>query len=259
MSVGTSPVAVGAPVDRIEGRLKVTGQARYAYETPVEGVAYAAVVQATIAKGTIRDVHAEQALAQPGVLAVLWEGNAPRVANRDEWDLAVLQTREVAYRGQIVAAVVAETFEAASDAAALVHVDYDAAAHDVVLRADHPGLYKPDKVNPAYETDTVQGDPDAALASAAVVHDATYATPAYHNNPMEPHAALAIWDGGISRSTTPTRGRRWPISSSRRSSGWRPSGCASSPSTSAAASAPRACRAPPPCSRRSPRRPWSAR
>jgi xanthine dehydrogenase YagR molybdenum-binding subunit len=130
--------AVGASVDRIEGRLKVTGQARYAYEVPVEGVAYAAVVQSTIAKGTIRDVDASEALAVPGVLAVLREGNAPPVADRDEWDLAVLQTRDVAYRGQIVAAVVADSFEAARDAARLVRVAYDAAEHDVVLRADHP-------------------------------------------------------------------------------------------------------------------------
>ena len=188
--------AVGAPVDRIEGRLKVTGEARYAYETQVDGVAYAAIVGSTIAKGTIRDVHAEEALAVPGVLAVLWEGNAPRVANDDEFDLAVLQTRRVAYRGQIVATVVADSFEAAREAARLVRVDYDAEQHDVVLREDDPRLYAPDKVNPAYETDTQQGDPDAALEDAEVVHAATYATPAYHNNPMEPHAALAVWDGG---------------------------------------------------------------
>ena len=186
---------VGAPVDRIEGRLKVTGEARYAYETQVEGVAYAAIVGSTIAKGTIRDVHAEEALAVPGVLAVLWEGNAPRVADDAEFDLAVLQTRTVAYRGQIVATVVADSFEAAREAARLVRVDLDAEQHDVVLREDDPKLYAPDKVNPAYETDTQQGDPDTALEDSQVVHAATYATPAYHNNPMEPHAALAVWDG----------------------------------------------------------------
>jgi xanthine dehydrogenase YagR molybdenum-binding subunit len=188
--------AVGAPVDRVEGREKVTGRARYAYEIPVEGVAYCSVVQAAVAKGRVRDVDASEALALPGVLAVLWEGNAPRVADESERDLAVLQSREVAYRGQIVAAVVAESFEVARDAAARVRVDCEAAEHDVVLREDHPGLYAPEKVNPAYETDTQQGDPDAGVAGAAVVHDATYATPAYHNNPMEPHAALAYWTDG---------------------------------------------------------------
>ena len=196
MTTVTPARAVGAPIDRIEGHEKVTGRARYAYEIPVEGVAYAAVVQSTIARGHIRDVDAGAALAQQGVLAVLWEANAPSVADREEWELAVLQTREVAYRGQIVAAVVAETLEVAREAAGLVRVAYDAEEHDVVLREAHPKLYAPDHVNPAYETDTEQGDPDAALAEAAVVHDATYETPAYHNNPMEPHAALAVWDGG---------------------------------------------------------------
>jgi xanthine dehydrogenase YagR molybdenum-binding subunit len=188
--------AVGAPVERLEGREKVTGEARYAYEIPIEGVAYAAVVPSTIAKGRIAAVDGSEALAMRGVIAVLWADNAPPVADHGDWELAVLQTREVAYRGQIVAAVVAETFEQASEGARRVRVEYERAEHDVVLREDHPGLYAPDKVNPAYETDTQQGDPDAELAAAEVVHDGTYVTPAYHNNPMEPHAALAIWDGG---------------------------------------------------------------
>ena len=196
MTVATQR-AVGVPLERVEGREKVTGQARYAYEIPAEGVAHAAVVGSTIAKGRILDVDAGEALALPGVLAVLWEDNAPPVAeDHGDRELAVLQSREVAYRGQIVAAVVAETIELARHGASLVRVTYAPAEHDVELREGHPRLYKPDKVNPAYETDTEQGEPDAALAAAEVVHDATYRTPTYHNNPMEPHAALAWWDGG---------------------------------------------------------------
>jgi xanthine dehydrogenase YagR molybdenum-binding subunit len=189
--------AVGAPVARIEGHDKVTGQARYAYEIPVEGVLHVAIVPSTIAKGRIVDVDAGAALELPGVHAVLWEDNAPPVApDHGDWELAVLQTRDVAYRGQIVAAVVAETLEVANHAASLVRVTYEQHDHDVVLREDHPALYAPDKVNPAYETDTQQGDPDGDLAAADTVHDGTYRTPTFHNNPMEPHAALALWDGG---------------------------------------------------------------
>jgi xanthine dehydrogenase YagR molybdenum-binding subunit len=189
--------AVGAPIERLEAREKVTGRARYAYEIPVEGVAYAAVVPSTIAKGRIAGVDASEALALRGVLAVLWEDNAPPVSpDHGDWELAVLQTRDVAYRGQIVAAVVAESFELATQAARLVRVSYERAEHDVVLREDHPRLYAPEKVNPAYATDTEQGDPDAALHGAAVLHDATYRTPTFHNNAMEPHAALAFWTDG---------------------------------------------------------------
>jgi xanthine dehydrogenase YagR molybdenum-binding subunit len=89
---------------------------------------------------------------------------------------------------------VAETSEIARHAAALVEVQYSAEPHDVELRADRADLYKPDVVNAGYQTDTFSGDVEAALSQAAVLHDATYITPAYHNNPMEPHTTVARWD-----------------------------------------------------------------
>ncbi|MDQ6696543.1 MAG: xanthine dehydrogenase family protein molybdopterin-binding subunit, partial [Actinomycetota bacterium] len=110
-------------------------------------------------------------------------------------ELAVFQSRTIAYHGQIVAAVVATTFEAAQEAAERVVVDYTALDHDVVLSVDHPGLYKPDKVNPNYDTDSAVGDFDAAFAAAPVKIDRFYETPTEHNNPMEPHATIATWDG----------------------------------------------------------------
>jgi xanthine dehydrogenase YagR molybdenum-binding subunit len=188
--------AVGAAMTRVEGREKVTGRAQYAFEHHLEGMAYAWIVQATVAKGAVRSVDADAALAVPGALAVLWHENAPRVASDDERELAVLQTPEVAYRGQIVAVAIADSLEAAREAADAVSVDYDAEPHDVVLTADHPKLYKPDRVNPTYETDTELGDVDAALASSAFAVDATYTTPAQNNNPMEPHATVAAWRDG---------------------------------------------------------------
>jgi xanthine dehydrogenase YagR molybdenum-binding subunit len=97
--------------------------------------------------------------------------------------------------------VVAATAETAREAAELVEISYDEHDHDVVLRADHPELYAPEKVNPAFATDTEDGDVEAGLASAAAVVDATYTTPAYHNNPMEPHTTVARWDPGEARLT----------------------------------------------------------
>ena len=126
-------------------------------------------------------------------MTVLHHGNAPRLPASGE--LAVLQSADVAYRGQIVAAVVADELETAQRAAGLVRVGYHALEHDVILRADHPGLYAPERVNPNFATDTAEGDVEAALAGAAVVVDRTYTTPAEHNNAMEPHATVAIWDG----------------------------------------------------------------
>ncbi len=180
---------------RVDGPDKVTGRARYAFERPVDGAAYVWAVPSAIAKGTVRSVDASAALALPGVLAVLTPDNAPRLPGTDDPELALFQSRAVAYRGQFVAAVVAETLETARDAAGRVEIAYQREPHDVILTADHPGLYKPDHVNPRYETDTEAGDFDGAFAAAAVRVDATYRTPAEHNHPMEPHATVAAWHG----------------------------------------------------------------
>jgi xanthine dehydrogenase YagR molybdenum-binding subunit len=193
---GTLTRAVGAPVARLEGREKVTGEARYAYEHEVEGVTYGWIVQARVAKGSVRSVDAARALEVPGVLNVFWHGNAPALERVPDGELAVLQSSDIAYRGQIVAVVVAETLEAAREAAGLVTVEEEAEDHDVLLRRDHPRLYRPEKVNPSFPTDTEHGDADAGLAEAAVVSDRVYTTPAFHNNPMEPHATVALWEGG---------------------------------------------------------------
>ncbi len=183
------------PATRIDGPDKVTGRARYAFEHRVSGAAYVWPIQSTIAKGQILNVDASAALALPGVLAVLTPDNAPRLAG-DDPELALFQSRAVAYRGQLIAAVVAATLETARAAAGLVRVGYEQAGHDVTLTPDHPGLYKPDHVNPNFATDTEAGDPDGALAAAPVCIDRTYRTPGEHNNPMEPHATIASWDGG---------------------------------------------------------------
>ncbi|HEX6553199.1 MAG TPA: xanthine dehydrogenase family protein molybdopterin-binding subunit [Ktedonobacteraceae bacterium] len=190
--------AIGAPLDRIDGPKKVTGTATYAYEHQVADVTYVFPVQSTIAKGRVVSIDASAARALPGVIAVLSHENAPPLVSLDDADLAVFQSTAVAYYGQFVAAVVAETIEIARQAAGLVVVCYEEQPHDVELRADHAGLYKPTRVNPNQETDTASGDVEAALAGASFSLDHTYTTPTYHNNPLEPHATLAIYnDDGV--------------------------------------------------------------
>jgi xanthine dehydrogenase YagR molybdenum-binding subunit len=121
--------------------------------------------------------------------------NAPRLHQVDDEELALFQSRRVAYRGQIVAAVVADSYETARQGERLVRIDYTEEPHDAELRLDHPRLYRPARINPNFETDTEQGDCDQALAAAEVTVDRTYQTAAVHNHPMEPHATLAVWDG----------------------------------------------------------------
>ncbi len=183
----------GVPLNRLDGVQKVTGAAKYAYEYPVEGVTYVFPVQSTIAKGRVVSIDASAAQALTGVIAVLWHENAPRLAPLDDAELAVFQSDAVAYYGQIVAAVVAETSEIARQAASLVGVRYEEQLHDVVLHADRSDLYTPPQLNGGFQTDTAQGDLEAALASAPISLDHTYTTPPEHDNPLEPHATLAIW------------------------------------------------------------------
>ncbi len=203
--MSTATHTLGSPVERIEGREKVAGEALYAAEHDPEGVVHAVIVQAAIAKGAVASVDAGEALRLPGVLGVVCAENAPELPGA-EGELAVLQSPRVAYRGQIVAAVIAETLETGRYAAQLIRVVYEAAPHDVELRADHPRLYKPDKVNPNFPTDTAEGDVDAALGGAEITVDETYTTPAQHNNPMEPHATVAVWEGGGLRLYDSTQG-----------------------------------------------------
>ncbi len=195
MSLTASRI-LGAPVDRIEGREKVTGQAKYAYEYAAEEVCYAAIVQSTEARGRIRSLDASVALSLSGVIDVLWAENAPKLEEVDDPELEILQQPEFAYRGQIIGAVIAESYETARQAERLIKADYDTEPHDTVLRADHPELYTPEKVNPSFPAETADGDFDAAYADSEVTIDCTYTTPTEHNNPMEPHATLAVWEEG---------------------------------------------------------------
>src|SRR5258708_36596531 len=190
--------AIAPPMDRIDGPKKVAGTGPYAYEHPVEGVTYVFPVQSTIARGRIVSIDASTARALPGVVTVLSYENAPRLASLDDAELAVFQSAAIAYYGQFVAAVVAETPEIARQAASLIVIRYEEQPHDVELRADRADLYKPQKANPSYETDTLSADVEAALVQASVSLDHTYTTPAYHNNPLEPHSTAAAWsDDGV--------------------------------------------------------------
>ena len=190
-----TPDAIGAPMARTEGPDKVTGRARYSAEHELDGLTYGWIVASSVAAGTITGIDDTDALAVPGVMAVITHQNAETLHEGSDTELQVLQSRAVSYRGQIVALVVATTLEAAREGAAALRVDYDERDHDVVLRTDDPDLYAPEQVNAGFATDSSVGDLEAALAEADVVLDQTYSTPALHNNPMEPHATTARWDG----------------------------------------------------------------
>ena len=188
--------AIGAPLDRIDGPQKVTGTAPYAYEHHVVNPLYLYPLHSAVARGRVEQIDASAAEALHGVIAVISHQNAPQLADTRDPELAILQSDEVAFRGQYIGAVVAETYEIARHAANLVEISYDEQPHDAAFGPDRDDLYTPEQLNAGFPTDTEEGDVDAAFSAAAVTLDETYATPPEHNNPMEPHTTVAVWKDG---------------------------------------------------------------
>ena len=211
MSIETR--ATGAPRNRLDGPEKVKGTARYAFEQSVGGSvdnpAYLHALQATIANGRITGMDASAALAEPGVIEVLTHENAMKLDSAEDRELAILQSGEVGFRGEFIGGVIAETPEVARYAASLVEVTYEERGHEAEFRSDRDDLYTPEQLNAGFETDTSQGDVDGGLSSAAVTLDATYTTPYEHNNPLEPHATIALWREDELTLYESTQGVHW--------------------------------------------------
>jgi xanthine dehydrogenase YagR molybdenum-binding subunit len=186
---------VGKPLDRVDGRLKVTGGARYAYEMQQDNVLYGFVVEASIGKGTIQSIDTRAAEKAPGVALILTHHNAPAQGTGNHREAhPVLTGPQVTRYGQPVAFVVAESFEEARAAAYLVDVKYDRSRGKYALGANLNEARVPTP-NDAPAADSAVGDFAHAFAGAPVQLDVTYTTPLQSHAMMEPHATLAMWEG----------------------------------------------------------------
>ena len=189
----------GRPATRIDGPAKVTGAARYASDEPVPNPAYAVLVTSTIARGRVAALHLEAARAVRGVQDILTHDNvgaeAKPPAQMDGGSTTTtLETDQVWHDGQIIAVVVADTFEAASEAASLIRVDY--AAEPPSATFDSPGATtEPAKEQGKPKEGPKAGDAEAAYAAAPVKIDARYSTPTQHHNPIELFTTTCVWDG----------------------------------------------------------------
>ena len=184
---------VGKPINRIDGPLKTTGRALYAYERhDVEArPAYGYIVGATIAKGRIRRLRTDRARSAPGVLAVVTAENAGTVGKGDYNTAKLLGGPEIQHYHQAIAVVVAESFEQARSAAALVEADYVKARGAFDLAEAKAGAGDP-KGGPEQSS---AGDFAGAFAAAPVTLDETYTTPDHSHAMMEPMATMASWEG----------------------------------------------------------------
>jgi xanthine dehydrogenase YagR molybdenum-binding subunit len=198
---------IGKPQDRIDGKLKVTGRAMYAGDRQAQNLAFGYLLTSTLAKGSIQGMDASAAEQSPGVAAVytpfnplkLYRGLEPSEGAMSGEILPPLQDRKILNYGQIIGLVVADSFEQARDAAALVKTRYDAEEPVASWEQGLEHSFTPENVNEEKATIKIlaQGvqSIDEPLKASPVVMDATYIEPIYHHNPMEPHATTAVWQG----------------------------------------------------------------
>ena len=196
----TTSNQIGKPAARVDGRLKVTGAAKYAGEFNVPNLAHGVVVTASIAKGRIKHINAEEALAVAGVLAVLTHENRGKLASSDDKykdevapdgsPFRPLYDDEVRFNGQPIALVVAEEFEIARFAASLIRVDYEQKTHVTDFETERQRTAGGKRPKPTH----TRGKAARAFEEAAVRVEAAYSMPVEHHNPMEPYAATAVWE-----------------------------------------------------------------
>jgi len=191
----TNPIdqlkVIGKPIDRIDGRLKTTGMAPYAYERHdvAPDAAYGYIVGAAIAKGRITAIDESLAKEAPGVIAIVTASNAGKLGKGKFNTARLLGGPVVEHYHQAIALVVAESFEQARAAASLLKVTYARADGSFDLAA----AKSPDKKTE--DSDTTHGDFTGAYAKAEVQLDQTYSTPDQSHAMMEPHATTAAWKG----------------------------------------------------------------
>ena len=196
---------LGQPVDRLDGVEKVTGAARFSAEYPIDGLVHASIVFSTIAKGVIERIDTSAAEQAPGVIAIVTHLNAPAMKvpaplstggepSAGSTSVNILNTDRISWNGQPVAVVVADTQPRAEHAASLVTVTYVAEQAVTSFEAAIPHAKTPKQVL-GESPEVAHGDPDAVLRSAAHAIDLTFTTPPYNHNAIEPHAAIAVWNG----------------------------------------------------------------
>jgi xanthine dehydrogenase YagR molybdenum-binding subunit len=197
---GTGRVAIGADVARVDGRAKVTGAARYAAEHPEPGLLHGVVVNVAAARGRILRLELDAARAVPGVVAIYWHGHRPPTRrSRLFWkDMTAPSGRpfrpfaddRIRWSGQPVALVVADSFEAARHAAALVRCEVQAEPHETSLLAHLDRARDPSKMKAGFSAPPKPtGDPEGAFAAAPVRIDGIYHHGVEHHNPLEMHAS----------------------------------------------------------------------
>lgn len=197
---------IGEPLNRVDGRLKVTGAAKYAAEYDLPGLVYAVLAGSTITRGSIKSIDTRQAEKAPGVLAVITHLNAPVVPGYGPskpgrapvgQGLRLFYNEQVYFNDQPIAMVIADTPERAKHAATLVKAQYNTETYQTDFAANmaHATLTTQAQKDPkSSQADYVRGEADA-YKNAPVKIEEAYTLPSEVHNPMELHSVIAVWEG----------------------------------------------------------------
>jgi xanthine dehydrogenase YagR molybdenum-binding subunit len=190
---------MGAPAPRYDARLKVTGEARYPADVPMTNPAFAFLVTSSIAKGSLQSLDLAEARAVPGVIDILTQDDASVLHGGKFGHGAATSIDklgpEIAHDGQIIALVLADSYEAAREAAYKVHANYVPAPASATFGSDGLKVEDATKVSAQLRELPNKGDAEAALAAADAVIDAEYGTPTQHHNPLELFTTTCVWEG----------------------------------------------------------------
>lgn len=191
---------IGRGHPRYDGRDKVTGHALFAADFVTRSPLHAWLLLSSIPKGRVEAMDVAKALARPGVVDVITHENAPTLAAPvskkagSATSLQPLTGPDISFDGQIIGVVLAESFETAREAAALVEVRYQEAPSAVALDSPGTQIQRWSEANPSFLDPNVE-DAEAALASSAVVTDENYRILSQVHNPMEPFPTTVQWEG----------------------------------------------------------------
>jgi xanthine dehydrogenase YagR molybdenum-binding subunit len=202
---GAATTYIGVPTARVDGRVKVTGVAKYAAEYTLPGLVHGFVITSAIARGRIRRIDARDALAVDGVLDVITHENRPKLASQDDKyhdqvappgsPYRPLYDDKIRWSGQPVALVVAEDLETARYAASFVQIEYQRDEHATNVDEERHNAYVPPEERGSMGPADDAGDAAEAFADAEIKVEAEYRTPIEHHNPMETCATTAVWEG----------------------------------------------------------------
>lgn len=189
---------IGKPLDRVDGKLKVTGEAPYTADVPRENLAYGVIFQSAIAKGKVIQIETSTAAAAPGVINIITYQQTPNLVKIPFFptpeNLPTTQDDNIYYNGQHLGIVIAETLEQAEYAASLVKISYEVAEPTITIAQAE--IFEPESIFFGIMPGKItRGDIASGKTQAEVLVEEIYTTPMEHHNPLEPAATLAMWTG----------------------------------------------------------------